>query len=106
MPIPLGDDGSVLCSRNRYPRAKRKLLESTEITGSHSGVLSPGFGFGKAGCAASLAIAGNDVLSTELFTWRGEWECREKDVIDAQTRDDVPDACLSVSTRQRPLRKK
>src|ERR1700731_508001 len=42
-----------------------------------------------------LAIAGNDVLSTDLFTWRSERECREKDVIDAQTHDDVPDACLS-----------
>ena len=106
MPIPLRNDGTVLCSRNRYPRARGKLLESTEITGSHSGVLSPGFGFGKAGCAASLAIAGNDVLSTDLFTWRGEWECREKDVIDAQAHDDVTDACLSVATPQRPLRKK
>jgi hypothetical protein len=28
-----------------------------------------------------LAIAGNDVLSADLFTWRSERECREKDVI-------------------------
>src|ERR1700685_3656208 len=42
-----------------------------------------------------LAISGNDVLSTDLFTWRGERECREKDVVDAQTHDDVLDACLS-----------
>jgi len=42
-----------------------------------------------------LTIAGDDVLSTDLFTWRGEQECREKDVIDAETHDDVLDARLS-----------
>src|SRR6266481_1985926 len=42
-----------------------------------------------------LTIAGDDVLITDLFIWRSERECREKDVIDAQTHDDVPDARLS-----------
>ena len=30
-----GNAGSVLCSRNRYPRARGKLPESTEISGPH-----------------------------------------------------------------------
>src|SRR4029077_18900469 len=41
-----------------------------------------------------LTIARNDVLSIYFFTWRSERERREKDVIDSQTHDDVPDACL------------
>lgn len=35
MPIPLGTLALYFCSRNRYPRARGKLPESTEISGPH-----------------------------------------------------------------------